>query len=86
MEQLLNRTSSLTVWTALLDRVRAITDPTGHFKPLTGGQKMQLEFSKDRASAAYDESSERRDKLQLLRQDLDRLLRSPKADVSWPVS
>lgn len=42
MEQLLNRTSSSTVCTAPLDRVRAITDPIGHFKPMTSGQKMQL--------------------------------------------
>jgi hypothetical protein len=43
-------------------------------------------FAKDRASPANDDISDRGDKLDQLRKDLDRLLRSPKAGVSWPVS
>ena len=62
------------------------SDYRPHRRFQNDAQRSENSVGKDRASAANDESSERKDKLQLLRQDLDRLLRAPKAGVSWPVS
>jgi hypothetical protein len=71
-----------------LDRslISNASDYSPHRPFKTNDQWSENAVGQNGASAANDESSERRDKLHQLRQDLDRLLRSPKAGMSWPVS
>jgi hypothetical protein len=55
-------------------------------RPTQNDQWSENTIVKDRVLATNDDASERLDKLEQLRQDLDRLFRSQKAAVSWPVS
>jgi hypothetical protein len=70
-----------------LDRslISSASDYRAH-RPFQTDDRSENAVGQGRAFAAHDENGERGDKLQQLRQDLDRLLRSPKVGVSWPVS
>ena len=72
------------------DFKRPLIPSASNYKPArpiqTYDQWPENTIVKDRALAADDDRSKRWDKLEQLRQDLDRLLRSQKPGVSWPVS
>jgi hypothetical protein len=63
-------------------RISSASDYRPHRPLQTNDQWSENAVGRGRASAANDESGERRDKLEHLRQDLDRLLRSSKVGVS----
>jgi hypothetical protein len=61
---------------------RSLISSASDYRPHRPFQTNEQWFVKDPASAVNDQSSDRGDKLDQLRQDLDRMLRSPKVGVS----